>query len=166
VPGTLRDSLIPLAVVLDQQTSLQPTQIITNTGAYSDVVFGLFRLLGYRFSSRLTNGVVAGVGDGTASVYDLDYILLSIYWCDGLASCPFVYYSSTVAVGIKVGGEVLFGSLASGGPFLGKQLCRYVKACTTPYVSTCGEGGWTAAQDGGTNCSQYIQSYFHYFLSD
>jgi TnpA family transposase len=43
VPGTLRDSLILLAVVLEQQTDLQPTQIMTDTGAYSDVDFGLFR---------------------------------------------------------------------------------------------------------------------------
>lgn len=48
VPGTLRDSLVLLAVVLEQQTGLLPTQIMTDTGAYSDVVFGLFRLLGYR----------------------------------------------------------------------------------------------------------------------
>ena len=45
-PGTLRDSLVLLAVVLEQQTELKPTQIMTDTGAYSDVVFGLFRLLG------------------------------------------------------------------------------------------------------------------------
>jgi len=55
VPGTLRDSLILLAVLLEQQTDLQPTQIMTDTGAYSDVVFGLFRLLGYRFSPRLAD---------------------------------------------------------------------------------------------------------------
>jgi len=55
LPGTLRDSLILLAVVLEQQTNLQPTQIMTDTGAYSDVVFGLFRLLGYRFSPRLAD---------------------------------------------------------------------------------------------------------------
>lgn len=55
VPGTLRDSLILLAVVLEQQTDLQPTQIMTDTGAYSDVAFGLFRLLGYRFSPRLAD---------------------------------------------------------------------------------------------------------------
>ena len=55
VPGTLRDSLILLAVLLEQQTELQPTQIMTDTGAYSDVVFGLFRLLGYRFSPRLAD---------------------------------------------------------------------------------------------------------------
>ena len=55
VPGTLRDSLVLLAVVLEQQTELQPTQIMTDTGAYSNVVFGLFRLLGYRFSPRLAD---------------------------------------------------------------------------------------------------------------
>jgi TnpA family transposase len=55
VPGTLRDSLILLAVMLEQQTDLQPTQIMTDTGAYSDVVFGLFRLLGYRFCPRLAD---------------------------------------------------------------------------------------------------------------
>jgi TnpA family transposase len=55
VPGTLRDSLILLAVVLEQQTELQPTQIMTDTGAYSDVVFGLGRLLGYRFCPRLAD---------------------------------------------------------------------------------------------------------------
>jgi TnpA family transposase len=55
VAGTLRDSLILLAVTLEQQTDLRPTQIMTDTGAYSDVVFGLFRLLGYHFSPRLAD---------------------------------------------------------------------------------------------------------------
>ncbi len=55
IPGTLRDSMSLLAVVLEQQTELQPTTIMTDTGAYSDVVFGLFRLLGYRFSPRLAD---------------------------------------------------------------------------------------------------------------
>ena len=55
VPGTLKDSLVLLAVVLEQQTELQPTQIMTDTGAYSDVIFGLFRLLGYRFCPRLAD---------------------------------------------------------------------------------------------------------------
>jgi TnpA family transposase len=55
VPGTLRDSLVLLSVVLGQHTELHPTRIMTDTGAYSDVVFGLFRLLGYRFSPRLAD---------------------------------------------------------------------------------------------------------------
>jgi TnpA family transposase len=41
--------------VLDQQTELQPTHIMTDTGAYSDIVFGLFRLLCYRFCPRLAD---------------------------------------------------------------------------------------------------------------
>ena len=44
-----------LAVALEQQTALQPTQIMPDTGAYSDVAFGLFRLLGDRFSPRLAD---------------------------------------------------------------------------------------------------------------
>ena len=55
VPGTLRDSLVLLSVILEQQTELRPAQVMTDTGAYSDVVFGLFRLLGYRFSPRLAD---------------------------------------------------------------------------------------------------------------
>lgn len=55
VPGTLRDSLVLLAVVLEQQTELQPTQIMTDTGAYTDIIFGLFRLLGYRFCPRIAD---------------------------------------------------------------------------------------------------------------
>lgn len=55
VPGTLKDSLVILAVVLEQQTDQMPYQIMTDTGAYSDVIFGLFRLLGYRFCPRLAD---------------------------------------------------------------------------------------------------------------
>ena len=54
----MRDSLVLLSVLLEQQTELQPTQIMTDTGAYTDVIFGLFRLLDYRFSPRL-----ADIGD-------------------------------------------------------------------------------------------------------
>jgi TnpA family transposase len=42
VPGTLRDSLVLLAVVLEQETALQPTEIMTDTGAYADGMFGIF----------------------------------------------------------------------------------------------------------------------------
>jgi TnpA family transposase len=55
VPGTLRDSLFLLALVLEQQTELEPQEIMTDTGAYTDVVFGLFWLLGYRFSPRIAD---------------------------------------------------------------------------------------------------------------
>ena len=55
MPGTLRDSLILLSVVLEQQTELQPTEIMTDTGAYTDTIFGIFHLLGYQFSPRLAD---------------------------------------------------------------------------------------------------------------
>lgn len=55
IPGTLRDSLFLLEGLLEQQTSLRPTEVMTDTAGYSDVVFGLFWLLGYQFSPRLAD---------------------------------------------------------------------------------------------------------------
>lgn len=55
VPGTLRDSLVILALLLEQETELEPQEIMTDTAAYSDAVFGLFWLLGYQFSPRLAD---------------------------------------------------------------------------------------------------------------
>lgn len=55
IPGTLRDSLVVLALLLDQETELEPLEIMTDTAAYSDAIFGLFWLLGYRFSPRLAD---------------------------------------------------------------------------------------------------------------
>src|SRR5712692_2976719 len=55
VPGTLRDSLVLLSVVLEQQTELQPTEIMSDTGAYTDTIFGIFHLLGYQFGPRLAD---------------------------------------------------------------------------------------------------------------
>lgn len=55
IPGTLRDSLFILAGLLEQQTSLDPREIMADTHGYSEVVFGLFSLLGFRFSPRLAD---------------------------------------------------------------------------------------------------------------
>jgi TnpA family transposase len=55
VPGTLRDSLVILSVVLEQETELKPVEIMTDTGAYTDVIFGIFYLLGFQFSPRLAD---------------------------------------------------------------------------------------------------------------
>lgn len=55
VPGTLRDSLVLLALLLEQETELEPMEFMTDTAAYSDTVFGLFWLLGYQFSPRLAD---------------------------------------------------------------------------------------------------------------
>jgi len=55
VPGTLKDSLILLALILEQETDLKPVEIMTDTGAYADVIFGIFYMLGYQFSPRIAD---------------------------------------------------------------------------------------------------------------
>ncbi|ASK71482.1 Tn3 family transposase [Klebsiella pneumoniae] len=55
IPGTLRDSIFVLEGLLEQQTGLNPTEIMTDTAGVSDLVFGLFWLLGYQFSPRLAD---------------------------------------------------------------------------------------------------------------
>ncbi|HHT9769639.1 Tn3 family transposase [Methylophaga thalassica] len=55
IPGTLRDSIFILEGLLEQQTGLNPTEIMTDTAGASDIVFGLFWLLGYQFSPRLAD---------------------------------------------------------------------------------------------------------------
>ena len=53
VPGTVRDSLHILDGLLDLDLGQRPEMVATDTAAYSDQIFGLFTLLGYRFSPRL-----------------------------------------------------------------------------------------------------------------
>lgn len=55
IPGTLRDSIFVLEGLLEQQTGLNPVEIMTDTSGASDMVFGLFWLLGYQFSPRLAD---------------------------------------------------------------------------------------------------------------
>lgn len=55
VPGTLRDSLVLLSVLLEQETELKPLEIMTDTGAYTDAIFGIFYLLGFQFSPRIAD---------------------------------------------------------------------------------------------------------------
>lgn len=55
IPGTLRDSIFILEGILEQQTGLNPTEIMTDTSGVSSMVFGLFWLLGYQFSPRLAD---------------------------------------------------------------------------------------------------------------
>jgi TnpA family transposase len=55
VPGTLRDSLFVLEGLLTHETTLPVRELMTDNASYSDVVFGLFYLLGYQFSPRLAD---------------------------------------------------------------------------------------------------------------
>lgn len=53
IPGAVREALYILDGLLQQQTILRPVEIMSDTAGYTDIVFGLFWLLGYQFSPRL-----------------------------------------------------------------------------------------------------------------
>jgi TnpA family transposase len=53
IPGTIRDSVYVLEALLEQESGLTPTEIMSDSGSYSDLLFGLFWCLGYQFSPRL-----------------------------------------------------------------------------------------------------------------
>lgn len=55
IPGTLKEALFILDGLLDQQSPIQPTEVMTDTNSYTDIVFGLFWLLGFQFSPRLAD---------------------------------------------------------------------------------------------------------------
>ena len=65
IPGTLKEGPYLLAGLLEQQTSLQPREIMTDSASYSDQLFGLFWLLGCQFSPRLADA-------GEARLWRLD----------------------------------------------------------------------------------------------
>jgi len=70
----LRDSVGLLELVLGQNTVIKPREIMTDTAGYSDIMFGLFALLGYQFSPR-----IADMGDSKLWRFDLnsDYGVLN-----------------------------------------------------------------------------------------
>ncbi|MBV9026946.1 MAG: Tn3 family transposase [Streptomycetaceae bacterium] len=55
MPGTLRDSLGILDAVFNLDGPVRPEIVITDTGSYSDLVFGLFAICGYQFSPRIAD---------------------------------------------------------------------------------------------------------------
>ncbi|WP_407240773.1 Tn3 family transposase [Escherichia coli] len=65
IPGTLRDSIFVLEGLLEQETGLNPTEIMTDTAGASELVFGLFWLLGYQFSPRPLMPVLRFSGEWT-----------------------------------------------------------------------------------------------------
>ncbi len=55
VSGTPRDSLHIVDVLQSQRGGQVPDSVITDTGSYSDIVFGLLHLTGYQYRPQLTN---------------------------------------------------------------------------------------------------------------
>jgi hypothetical protein len=60
--GTPKDWYYILEGLLEQETSLRPTEIVSDTAGASELAFGIFRLLGWQFSPRLADV-------GSASLY-------------------------------------------------------------------------------------------------
>ncbi|MFI6458633.1 transposase [Streptosporangium amethystogenes] len=58
VPGTPRDSLFILDTLLNLDGGVKPEMVTTDNASYSDMVFGIFKILGYSFSPRF-----AGLAD-------------------------------------------------------------------------------------------------------
>ena len=52
VPGTPRDSLHILDALLNLDGGVKPEMVTTDNASYSDIVFGIFKMLGYRFAPR------------------------------------------------------------------------------------------------------------------
>jgi TnpA family transposase len=55
IPGTVRDSLYVLDTMLNLDGGPKPEMVASDTASYSDMVFGIFTLLGYRFSPRIAD---------------------------------------------------------------------------------------------------------------
>ena len=55
IPGTTHEAAFLLEGLLEQQTLMRPMEMMADTAAYSDVIFGLFYLLGYQFSPRIAD---------------------------------------------------------------------------------------------------------------
>jgi len=60
VPGTPRDSLHILDGLLNLDAGPKPDLIATDEASYSDVIFGIFAILGYRFSPRIATSATSG----------------------------------------------------------------------------------------------------------
>jgi TnpA family transposase len=55
IPGTVRDSLHILDLALNPEGDQRLEVVVTDTASYSDIVFGLFRILGYQFAPRIAD---------------------------------------------------------------------------------------------------------------
>jgi hypothetical protein len=89
IPGTLRDSMYILDGLLEHQTRLQPGEVMSDTAGVSEVVFGLFWLLGYQFSPRLADIGKAKFWrlDSTADYGVLSLLAIGMTCCGWQALC-------------------------------------------------------------------------------
>ena len=141
IPGTLRDSMYLIEGILEQQTILKPKEIMTDTAGYSDIVFGLFGLLGYQFSPR-----IADIGKSTFWKLDTtaDYGILNKlakgkirkdiigrYWDDMLR------IAGSLKMGVVSPTELIQTLQCNGKPtMLGKSIGEFGRIYKTQYLLT------------------------------
>lgn len=139
IPGTLRDSLYILDGLLEQQTSLQPSELMTDTAGYSDQVFGLFRLNGYQFSPRLADigatrfwriNRTADYGPlNDLARHRINTDLIATHWDDLLR------IAGSLATGTVKASELLRVLQGNGRPTpLGRALAEYGRIAKTIYL--------------------------------
>lgn len=125
--------------LLEQQASLQPHELMTDTAGYSDQVFGLFRLLGYQFSPRLADIGAArfwrihrdadyGPLNGLAR-HHIDTDLIATHW-DGL-----LRVAGSLAAGTVRASELLRVLQGGGRPTpLGRAVAELGRITKTLYL--------------------------------
>jgi Tn3 transposase DDE domain len=139
--------------LLEQQTSLQPHELMTDTAGYSDQVFGLFRLLGYQFSPRLADIGAArfwrihrdadyGPLNGLAR-HHIDTDLIATHWDDLLR------VAGSLAAGTVRASELLRVLQGGGRPTpLGRAVAELAGS---PRPSTCSHTSTMRPTDGASS---------------
>ena len=140
VPGTIRDSLHILDGLLELDGGQRPEMIATDTSSYSDQVFALFTLLGYRFSPRLADlpdqrfwriDPTANYGpvDPIARTNRINTNLIQEHWADLLR------LAGSLATGTVRASEILRVTQCAGNPTpLGRALAEYGRIAKTLHL--------------------------------
>ncbi|TDW26979.1 Tn3 family transposase [Cryobacterium psychrophilum] len=140
VPGTVRDSLHILDGLLDLDVGQRPEMVATDTASYSDQIFGLFTLLGYRFSPRLAGlpdqrfwriGTTADYGqlNAVAGRNRINLDLITANWPDMLR------LAGSLTAGTVRASEILRVTQGGGAPtLLGKALAEYGRIAKTEHL--------------------------------
>ena len=140
VPGTVRDSLHILDGLLDLDVGQRPEMVATDTASYSDQIFGLFTLLGYRFSPRLAGlpdqrfwriGTTADYGqlNAVAGRNRINLDLITAHWPDML------HLAGSLTAGTVRASGILRVTQGGGTPtLLGKALAEYGRIAKTEHL--------------------------------
>ena len=140
VPGTVRDSLHILDGLLDLDGGQRPEMVATDTASYSDQIFGLFALLGYRFSPRLADlpdqrfwridpAADYGPLDAVAGRNRINTALIAANWPDMLR------LAGSLVTGSVRASEILRVTQGGGTPSLvGRALAEYGRIAKTQHL--------------------------------